>query len=110
VWGNQQPGWIASLPETEQLEEIEEWFRAVAERYPDIDYLEVVNEPLHDPPDDPEDGGYYEALGGEGDTGWEWVITAFQMARDLFPEGTRLMINDYGMLSGTSGTMPIVLA
>lgn len=52
VWGNQQPGWIEALSSEEQLEEIEEWFSLVAERYPEIDYLEVVNEPLHDPPTD----------------------------------------------------------
>ena len=68
VWGNQQPRWIVDLPPDEQLEEIKEWFQAVAERYPDIDYLEVVNEPLHDPPnEDPGNAGagnYIEALGG----------------------------------------------
>ncbi|MGE5798429.1 MAG: endo-1,4-beta-xylanase, partial [Ignavibacteria bacterium] len=53
VWGAQQPGWISALPAEEQLEEITEWFQAVADRYHDIDYLEVVNEPLpgHNPPD-----------------------------------------------------------
>jgi endo-1,4-beta-xylanase len=102
VWGNQQPGWIAALSEEEQREEIEEWFQAVADRYPDLDYVEVVNEALHDPPDDPEDGGYIGALGGTGTTGWDWVVTAFQMARDIFPASTKLMINDYGILSGTS--------
>jgi endo-1,4-beta-xylanase len=34
VWGNQQPTWIESLPQAEQLEEIQEWFAAVAQRYP----------------------------------------------------------------------------
>jgi endo-1,4-beta-xylanase len=99
VWGNQQPSWMATLPQDEQLEEIEEWFTAVAERYPDIDYLEVVNEPLHDPPDDAEDGGYIEALGGSGDTGWDWIITSFEMAREIFPEDTRLVLNDYNILN-----------
>ena len=31
----------------EQLEEIDEWMAAIAERYPDIDQIDVVNEPLH---------------------------------------------------------------
>jgi endo-1,4-beta-xylanase len=53
VWGNQQPTWLAGLANQpdQQLAAVEAWFRAVADRYPDIDYLEVVNEPLHDPPD-----------------------------------------------------------
>src|SRR5690606_1498396 len=50
VWGNQQPAWMADLPPEEQLAEIEARFRAIAERYPELDYVEVVNEPLHDPP------------------------------------------------------------
>lgn len=108
VWGNQQPSWMAELSENpeEQLQEIEEWFNAVANRYPDIDYLEVVNEPLHDPPNEEPDnttsGNYIGALGGTGETGWDWVITAFEMARDIFPEDTRLMINDYGILNSSS--------
>jgi endo-1,4-beta-xylanase len=111
VWGNQQPTWMAGLvdePE-EQLEAIEAWFRAVAERYPDLDYVEVVNEPLHDPPgchvpgnqgaNCAPSGDYYEALGGAGESGWDWVLNAFRMARDIFPETTKLMINEYGILS-----------
>lgn len=109
IWGNQQPAWIESLPVNEQLEEIKEWFAAVAERYPDIDYLEVVNEPLHDPPDSPGNGGgnYIEALGGSNGlygTGWDWVIKAFELARQYFPDSTKLMINDYNILRSSSNT------
>ena len=68
VWGNQQPAWIESLPPAEQLEEIEEWYAAIAARYPDIDQIEVVNEPLHDPPRGATNGNYIEALGGDGVT------------------------------------------
>lgn len=54
IWGNQQPAWIESLPADQQLEEIREWFAALAGRYPDIDFIDVVNEPLHDPPAGPQ--------------------------------------------------------
>ncbi|HQH55708.1 MAG TPA: endo-1,4-beta-xylanase [Candidatus Marinimicrobia bacterium] len=107
VWGAQQPSWINDLTPEEQLEEIREWFEAVAERYPDIDFLEVVNEPLpgHNPPDGTSGrANYKEALGGNGETGWDWVIKAFEMAREIFPEGTRLMINDYNIISSSSST------
>src|SRR3954449_5128633 len=106
VWGNQQPTWMAALPADEQLVEIKKWFAAVAERYPDIDYLQVVNEPLHDPPDcsAPSNqgsncsasGNYARALGGANGTdgtGWDWVLNAFRLARQYFPH-TKLMIND----------------
>lgn len=100
VWGNQQPAWIETLPPAEQLEEIEEWFAAVADRYPDIDFLEVVNEPLHDPPNQPGSGGgnYIEALGGDGETGWDWIINAFKLARMYFPN-SELAINDYSIVN-----------
>lgn len=107
IWGSQQPGWIESLPANEQLEEIEEWFAAVAARYQDIDYLEVVNEPLHDPPDGPTDGNYIEALGGRNglyNTGWDWVIKSFELAKKYFPDSTKLMINDYSIVNDNSAT------
>lgn len=91
IWGAQQPAWISELSPEEQLEEIQEWFQAVAERYSftesPFDVVQVVNEPLHQPPDGQEGrANYIEALGGAGETGWDWVITAFELARQIFPE------------------------
>lgn len=105
IWGNQQPAWIETLPVEEQLEEIEEWFAAVAFRYPDLDYVEVVNEPLHDPPNSAGDGGgnYIEALGGNGTTGWDWILSAFRLARIHFPNA-KLVINDYSIVNSTTST------
>lgn len=105
IWGNQQPAWIENLSPTEQLAQIREWMSAVAERYPDIDFVEVVNEPLHDPPNAPGSGGgnYIEALGGTGATGWDWVINSFKLARTYFPNAA-LLINDYNIVSSASNT------
>jgi endo-1,4-beta-xylanase len=98
IWGNQQPAWIETLPPDEQLAEIDEWFAAVAERYPDLEQIDVVNEPLHDPPNTPGNGGgnYIQALGGAGATGWDWVLSAFRMARRYFPN-SELLLNDYSI-------------
>jgi endo-1,4-beta-xylanase len=107
IWGNQQPHWIGALDSAEQHAEIEEWFTAVANRYPLIDMIDVVNEPLHDPPDDsndPDDGGYIGALGGTGVTGWDWVIESFRMARAIFPDTTILLINEYGIINSPENT------
>ncbi len=102
VWGAQQPTWMNSLSASAQLEEIVEWFQAVADRYPDLDYVEVVNEPLHQRPDGSTGAAdYWDALGGPGETGWDWVIKAFELARDIFPDSTKLMINDYGIISSS---------
>lgn len=95
VWGNQQPLWIAELPPEEQLAEVEEWFAALAERYPNIALIDVVNEPLHDPP------SYKEGLGGDGETGWDWVIKAFELARQYFPN-SKLLVNEYGIINDPS--------
>ncbi|MBN1698148.1 MAG: endo-1,4-beta-xylanase [Spirochaetales bacterium] len=97
VWGNQQPEWISSLSPTEQLEEIEEWMALLSDRYPDIDFIDVVNEPLHAPP------SYRNALGGSGKTGWDWVISSFELAREYFP-GASLHLNDYSITSSEDAT------
>jgi endo-1,4-beta-xylanase len=88
VWGQQQPAWLAALPPTEQLAEVEQWMAALADRYPDVDFVDVVNEPLHAVP------SYAAALGGAGATGYDWVLTAFEMAREHFPNA-ELHLNDY---------------
>jgi GH35 family endo-1,4-beta-xylanase len=91
IWGQQQPSWLSSLGVAEQRQEIERWFAAVAERYPDLELIDVVNEPLHSPP------AYKDALGGSGATGWDWVITAFELGRKYFPNA-QLLLNDYNVL------------
>lgn len=105
VWGNQQPEWMETLPREEQRAEIEEWFAAVAERYPDLDFVEVVNEPLNDPPSKNDEGGgnYIEALGGAGASGWDWILESFRLARKHFPR-SRLMINDYSITNNVDAT------
>lgn len=97
IWGQQQPSWLAALPPDQQLAEIEQWMAAIAARYPNIDLVDVVNEPLHAPPN------YAAALGGAGTTGWDWVIKAFDMARAHFPNA-ELLLNDYSILSMSSAT------
>ena len=99
VWGKQQPSWIASLDSAEQAEEVEEWIQLYGERYDQTDYIDVVNEPLYeeyagDPPPP-----YLEAMGGAGETGWDWVIWAFEKAREYNPNA-ELHINQYGILNG----------
>ena len=38
-------------------------------------------------------------MGGAGATGWDWVLTAYALARKHFPASTRLLINEYGVVS-----------
>jgi endo-1,4-beta-xylanase len=97
IWGQQQPGWLAGLPVDQQLAEIDQWMAAVAARYPDIDFIDVVNEPLNAPP------AYRDALGGAGTTGYDWVIKSFEMARVHFPKA-KLHLNEYNILILTQFT------
>lgn len=98
LWGSQQPDWIETLPPEEQLEEIREWMLAVADRYGAVaDLVEVVNEWDNQPPTVDNEGNYVDALGGAGTTGYDWILNAFRMAREIFPPTARLMLNEYSV-------------
>jgi endo-1,4-beta-xylanase len=106
IWGAQQPSWISGLDSAQQIKYIETWIRMVGQRYPDMDMIDVVNEPLngHNPPDGGNGRANYEnALGGKGTTGWDWVIKAFELARQYIPNA-KLLINDYGIINNNSAT------
>lgn len=95
IWAGEEPDWIAGLPESEQREEVEEWIRIFGENFPDAEMIDVINEPLHTSP------SFKEALGGDGVTGWDWVIWAFEKARQYCPNSD-LLINDYSILNNGS--------
>ncbi|MCX6133185.1 MAG: endo-1,4-beta-xylanase [Ignavibacteriales bacterium] len=99
VWGSQQPGWIAGLDTATQRREVENWIRLVGQRYPKMNFVDVVNEPLHTPLP-----SYKNGLGGDGATGWDWVITAFTWARQYCAPGVKLILNDYNILGNTTST------
>ena len=96
VWGSQQPGWITALDTSAQRAAVEDWIKSVGQRYPKMDFVDVVNEPLHTPLP-----SYKDALGGDGLTGWDWVIKAFQWARQYCP-GVKLILNEYNVLGNTT--------
>jgi endo-1,4-beta-xylanase len=93
VWGAQQPSWIGSLSQSEQKAEVEEWIRLYGERYPDTDSIDVVNEMFHNTP------VYKEAIGGNGSTGWDWIVWSFEKARQYCPKA-KLLINEYNVIEG----------
>ncbi len=90
VWGSQYPGWMDNLSTEEQYKEIVEWMDAVKSKYPDLPMIDVVNEavPGHAP------APYKAALGGDGKTGYDWIIKAFEMAYERWPNAI-LIYNDY---------------
>ncbi|MGF1453079.1 MAG: endo-1,4-beta-xylanase [Opitutales bacterium] len=92
IWGMSEPRWLEGLPYEEQRAEVEEWMRAFAQRYPDIEMVDVVNEPITIPPK-----YHKDAIGGDGETGWDWVIWAYELARELYPDAT-LILNEHSTL------------
>lgn len=97
VWGSQYPSWITSLSQADQLKEITEWFDAAKARYPNVQMIDVVNEAYE------ANGGkhapvpFKAALGGTGTTGFDYIVTAFKMARQRWPNAV-LIYNDYNTL------------
>jgi GH35 family endo-1,4-beta-xylanase len=89
IWGSQFPSWLSGLSQQQQRAEIEEWIRLTAQQFPQMWAIDVVNEPIKTPLP------WKAALGGDGATGWDWVITAFQLARQQMPN-VKLLINEYG--------------
>ncbi len=90
IWGSQYPSWLTGLSQSEQLAEITEWYDATKAKYPSVDMIDVVNEayPSHAP------APFKNALGGDGSTGYDWIINAFKMARERWPNAI-LIYNDY---------------
>jgi endo-1,4-beta-xylanase len=97
VWGSQYPRWMDKLSQTEQLEEITEWLDEASKRYPDVQMIDVINEayPSHKPPP------FKNALGGDGSTGYDWMIKIFKMARERWPNAV-LIYNDYNTIEWNS--------
>lgn len=110
IWGNQQPAWISTgIDSAQQEAALEQWIRMVGRRYPKMDMIDVVNEPLHNPPDGQNGhANYIQALGGSGSTGWDWLIWAYTKAREYLPANTKLLINDYNILNSSTSTTSLV--
>ena len=89
VWGSQYPSWINNLSAAEQAKAIEDWIRNFCTRYPDIKYIDVVNEAIP---------GHAPAAYAQRAFGDNWIIKSFQLARQYCPNAT-LILNDYNVLS-----------
>lgn len=86
------PTWIEALDSAGRIAAIKTWMSYYCQNFPFVKVLDVVNEPLHQRP------VYVEDLGGNGTTGWDWVITAFEIARDsckTISPTAKLLINEY---------------
>ncbi|MBR4388989.1 MAG: endo-1,4-beta-xylanase [Prevotella sp.] len=92
VWGAQYPGWIRDLSLGARYNAIVKWMDEVKKRYPDLALIDVVNEAItgHQ-----QDTPYFiEALGGTGKTGYDWLLKAFELAGERWPDAI-LIYNDF---------------
>ena len=92
VWGAQYPGWLESLSARERFNAITNWFDHAKDHYDTLPMIDVVNEAIgmH------QNGNpmMKESLGGGGKTGYDWLIKAFEMAYERWPDAI-LIYNDY---------------
>ena len=92
VWGAQYPNWLPNLTPKDRFAAIVKWFDAVKKKYSTLPLIDVVNEAV---------GTHQagnpmmkESLGGGGKTGYDWLIKAFEMAFERWPDAI-LIYNDY---------------
>ena len=107
VWGAQYPEkWFtSSLPVKERYNAIVKWFDEVKKHYPDLPMIDVVNEAvgMH------QQGNplMKESLGGGGKTGYDWLIKAFELAHERWPNAI-LIYNDFNTFQGGSETQAYI--
>lgn len=100
LWGAQYPGWLESLSIKDRYAAIVKWFDAVKNKYPDLPLIDVVNEAVWSNDNSPHQPGnpmMRESLGGKGKTGYDWLIKAFEMAYERWPNAI-LIYNDYNSI------------
>lgn len=112
VWGRQYPGWLETLNQADFQFEMEEYIAAVAERYPLIDQIDVLNENMYintwDKNEHAEGTPFFRAgLGGPGVTGYDWAIWLFEKARYYFPNA-KLILNDFELETNSAGLNEIL--
>lgn len=92
VWGSQYPQWLESQTPAQRYKEIVQWMDAVKKHYPNLQLIDVVNEAVAGH----QAGTQYfiEALGGTGKTGYDWIIKAFELASERWPDAI-LIYNDF---------------
>ena len=95
VWGAQYPDWLSNLSIKDRYQALVKWFDAAKKHYSTLPMIDVVNEAV---------GNHQagnpmmkETLGGGGKTGYDWLIKAFELAYERWPNSI-LIYNDYNSI------------
>ena len=95
VWGAQYPSWLENLSAKDRFSAMTNWFDHAKSQYNTLPMIDVVNEAvgMH------QQGNpmMKETLGGGGKTGYDWLIKAFEMAYERWPDAI-LIYNDYNSI------------
>ena len=92
IWGSQYPDWLPNLSPKDRFAAMVKWFDAVKKKYNHLPMIDVVNEAVGT--HQPGNPMIKESLGGGGKTGYDWLIKAFEMAFERFPNSI-LIYNDF---------------
>jgi endo-1,4-beta-xylanase len=92
IWGRFQPS--GAIGEND----VKSWMREFCSRYPNVELIDVVNEP---PPHT--EPAYANSIGGGTDGSWQWIINAFEWAHEACPNAV-LVLNDYNNIEWEGDT------
>ena len=95
VWGAQYPSWLEKLSAKERFAAMTNWFDKAKAKYKTLPMIDVVNEAVGN--HQPGNPMMKETLGGGGKTGYDWLIKAFDMAGERWPDAI-LIYNDYNSI------------
>lgn len=92
LWGAQYPNWINDLNYYDRKLAVDNWYDNTKSRYSSLNLIDVVNEAV--PGHQANTPTWFEPLGGQGVTGYDWIVRAFEMAYERWPEAI-LIYNDF---------------
>ena len=92
VWGAQYPNWLPNLSPKDRYSSIVKWFDATKKKYSTLPLIDVVNEAVGN--HQAGNSMIKESLGGGGKTGYDWLVKAFELAFERWPDAI-LIYNDY---------------
>lgn len=95
VWGSQYPNWLESLSPKDRFAAITNWFDHAKAKFSTLPMIDVVNEAVGN--HQAGNAMMKESLGGGGKTGYDWLIKAFDMAYQRWPDAI-LIYNDYNSI------------
>ena len=92
MWGAQYPNWLPNLSPKDRYASIVKWFDATKKKYSTLPLIDVVNEAVGN--HQAGNSMIKESLGGGGKTGYDWLVKAFELAFERWPDAI-LIYNDY---------------